>query len=428
MSATPSPSSSSGPERCSPDIHLNESESSSSVMLPDVCFSPSAVGALPSGSNRMLSPAANMPRRPSSGSIVHDLMSPQVSSQWSSAALGLQPTLLPESACPNRAQPMSIGETYSGEDSPTLRISDTSSGGERLTLPEAIAPPSRPASFMLRPFVIGVCGGTASGKTTVCNQLEALLADEDVGFLPSDAFYKNLNEEEKKKAYAGDFDFDSPDAIDFEELKQCVRDLRSWHDVHIPLYDFTRHTRKEETTTLKAHQVIIVEGILIFNDPELRDLMDLKIFVECDADIRLARRVIRDIAERGRELENVLGQYQRFVKPSYEKYVEPGKRFADVIIPNIGESINYVAIDIISQHIRLQLAARKRRKHHVRRAHTHYRHHHRHDSSLTDAGLTPTRYSAEGVQDTSHSSDGVGLQGLLIDRMSLNRLINTPKN
>ncbi|KAF4740438.1 hypothetical protein FOZ63_019251, partial [Perkinsus olseni] len=85
--------------------------------------------------------------------------------------------------------------------------------------------------------------------------------------------------------------------------------------------------------------------------------MDLKIFVECDADIRLARRVIRDIAERGRELENVLGQYQRFVKPSYEKYVEPGKRFADVIIPNIGESINYVAIDIISQHIRLQLAA-----------------------------------------------------------------------
>jgi uridine kinase len=206
-----------------------------------------------------------------------------------------------------------------------------------------------------RPFIIGVCGGTASGKTTVCALLEEHLVDEHVAMLPSDAFYKELTEEEKRQAYANEYNFDSPASIAFNDLLTSATKLANWEDVEIPQYDFSTHSRKKETTFLKSKPIIIVEGILVFCDPQLRDLCDLKIFVECDADIRLARRLVRDIQERGRDLQGALHQYFKFVKPSFDEWVEPCKRYADVIIPNIGPCINEVAIDVIVQHIKAQL-------------------------------------------------------------------------
>jgi len=213
---------------------------------------------------------------------------------------------------------------------------------------------SRPA-----PFIIGVCGGTASGKTTVCEYLADCLAAEDVGIVPSDAFYAVLSADEKAQAYKSEYNFDAPEAIDFVSLRAAVDRLRSCQDVNLPVYDFNTHARKEETIFFPKRHVIVVEGILIFNDPELRSMFDLKVFVECDADVRLARRVSRDISLRGRELKGVFEQYFRFCKPSYETWVEPSKRFADVIIPNAGTGVNFVAIDVLSKHIAAQLAIRQ---------------------------------------------------------------------
>ena len=214
-------------------------------------------------------------------------------------------------------------------------------------------------SETLKPFIIGVCGGTASGKTTVCEYLADCLAAEDVGLVPSDAFYKVLTPDEKEKAYKSEYDFDSPDAIDFESLRNTVEALKMSKDVELPVYDFSTHARKQETVFFAKRHVIIVEGILIFNDPELRNMFDLKVFVECDSDVRLARRVSRDITSRGRELKGVFEQYFRFVKPSYETWVDPTKRFADVIIPNAGTGVNLVAIDVLCKHIAAQLALRQ---------------------------------------------------------------------
>jgi uridine kinase len=209
-----------------------------------------------------------------------------------------------------------------------------------------------------RPFVIGVCGGTASGKTTVCDMLQEKLGKENMATVPSDSFYKTLDPEGLELAHAGMYNFDSPESIAFDECCDSVRQLRHWKDVEIPQYDFSCHARTAETTIVKSREIIMVEGILIFNDERLRSMLDLKIFVDCDADIRLARRVRRDIAERGRALEGVITQYNKFVKPSYNEWVEPSKRFADIIIPNIGDSVNVVAVNLIAEHVKLQLRAR----------------------------------------------------------------------
>ena len=210
-----------------------------------------------------------------------------------------------------------------------------------------------------RPFIIGVCGGTASGKSTVCEYIATHLAGEDVGIVPSDSFYRPLTTEEKERAYRSDFNFDAPDAIDFDGLKTVVRSLRGHQDVELPVYDFATHSRKSITEPFPRRQVVIVEGILIFNDPQLLDMFDLKVFVECDADVRLARRVQRDITERGRALNGVFEQYFRFVKPSYDTFVEPAKRYADVIIPNASSTgVNMIAIDVLCKHIQAQLAIR----------------------------------------------------------------------
>lgn len=211
-----------------------------------------------------------------------------------------------------------------------------------------------------RPFLIGVCGGSASGKTTVCEILKAALSTEELSVISCDSFYKVLSAEQKKAAYASEYDFDSPSAIDFETMKDAVRKLANWEDAHVPIYDFSTHSRDLTRTELvPSRNVIILEGILIFSDKELRDMFDLRIFVDCDADIRLARRMRRDIAERGRDAGGVIDMYMRFVKPSYESWVEPYRRHADVVIPNMGSAVSKPATDILVHHIRLQLHNRQ---------------------------------------------------------------------
>ncbi len=210
-----------------------------------------------------------------------------------------------------------------------------------------------------RPFLIGVCGGSASGKTTVCEILKRELTTEEISIFSSDSFYKALSDAQKKKAYANEYDFDSPSAIDFDLMREALKKLMNWEDAEIPCYDFSTHSRTAQVELIPSRNVIILEGILIFSDKELRDMLDLRIFVDCDADIRLARRMRRDIAERGREPNGVIDMYMRFVKPSYESWVEPYRRHADVVIPNMGSAVSTAAMDILVQHIRLQLKNRQ---------------------------------------------------------------------
>lgn len=211
-----------------------------------------------------------------------------------------------------------------------------------------------------RPFLIGVCGGSASGKTTVCEILKNALSTEEISIFSSDSFYKVLSDSQKAAAYASKYDFDSPSAIDFDTMKTALEQLANWEDATIPVYDFSTHSRDPtRTETVPSRNVIILEGILIFSDKQLRDMFDLRIFVDCDADIRLARRMRRDIAERGRDPAGVIDMYMRFVKPSYESWVEPYRRNADVVIPNMGSAVSKAAMDILVHHIRLQLANRQ---------------------------------------------------------------------
>ncbi len=210
-----------------------------------------------------------------------------------------------------------------------------------------------------RPFVIGVCGGSASGKTTVCEILKSSLTSEEISVISCDSFYKALTPAQKEAAYANKYDFDSPSAIDFELMKSAIRQLMNWQDAEVPCYDFSTHSRTGQTDKVPSRNVVIVEGILIFSDKELRDLFDLRIFVDCDADIRLARRMTRDIAERGRDPKGVIDMYLRYVKPSYDRWVDPVRRHADVVIPNMGSEVSKAAMQMLIQHIRLQLRNRQ---------------------------------------------------------------------
>ncbi|XP_074592618.1 uridine/cytidine kinase UKL1, chloroplastic-like [Curcuma longa] len=203
-----------------------------------------------------------------------------------------------------------------------------------------------------KPFVIGVCGGTASGKTTVCEMIILQLRDHRVVLVNQDSFYRGLTAEESK--HAQDYNFDHPDAFDTEKLLECMKKLKSGYSVNVPIYDFKNHQRcSEDFRKVNASDVIILEGILVFHDSRVRDMMDMKIFVDTDADTRLARRIRRDTVERGRDVNSVLEQYRKFVKPSFDDFVLPSKKYADVIIPRGGD--NAVAIDLIVQHIRTKL-------------------------------------------------------------------------
>jgi len=192
-------------------------------------------------------------------------------------------------------------------------------------------------------LIIGIAGGTGSGKTTVVNQIVKEFNNEDVGIISQDSYYKDnahLSLEERAK-----INFDHPRAIDFDLLYKHLTDLKKGKTIEQPVYSFVQHTRTGDTILTHPRKVMIVEGILIFNDKRLRDLFDVKIYVHADSDERLIRRVRRDINERGRTVNEVLGRYQNTLKPMHEQFIEPTKAYADLIIPN--DRRNKVAIDVI---------------------------------------------------------------------------------
>jgi len=204
------------------------------------------------------------------------------------------------------------------------------------------------------PFIIGVCGGTASGKTSVCEDILKKLENKRVAIVSQDSFYCSLSEEGVKEV--SKYNFDHPDAFDWPLLVSVLQVIKSGKRAEIPQYSFITNSRQTETTSLYGADVILFEGILAFFKAELRDLMDIKIFVDTDADTRLSRRVMRDISERGRTLDGVLHQYEKFVKPSFDEYIFPTKKYADVIIPRGVD--NQVAINLLVQHIRSKLEER----------------------------------------------------------------------
>ncbi|TYI96864.1 hypothetical protein E1A91_D01G103200v1 [Gossypium mustelinum] len=203
-----------------------------------------------------------------------------------------------------------------------------------------------------QPFIIGVAGGAASGKTTVCDMIIQQLHDQRVVLVNQDSFYHNLTEEELARVH--EYNFDHPDAFDTEKLLDSIENLRHDRAVDIPNYDFKSYKSNAfPARRVNPSDVIILEGILIFHDPHVRELMNMKIFVDTDADVRLARRIRRDTVDKGRDIGAVLDQYSKFVKPAFDDFILPTKKYADIIIPRGGD--NHVAIDLIVQHIRTKL-------------------------------------------------------------------------
>ncbi len=201
-------------------------------------------------------------------------------------------------------------------------------------------------------LIIGIAGGTGSGKTTVVNQILNEIPENEVAVISQDSYYKETHElsyEERTK-----INFDHPNSIDFELLVAHLKQLKSGNIVNQPVYSFVTHDRTKDEVVTHPTKVLIIEGILIFNNLELRDLCDIKIFVHADTDERLIRRLKRDIQERGRDLHEVLNRYQNTLKPMHLQFIEPTKNFADMIIPN--DRYNTVAVDIVRTVIREKLA------------------------------------------------------------------------
>ena len=201
-------------------------------------------------------------------------------------------------------------------------------------------------------LIIGISGGTGSGKTTVANRILESVQASEVVFIQQDSYYRNLKD--LPLDYRHVANFDHPDALDNDLLVNHIRKLRAGESLELPIYDFRTHTRANETRSVEPRPIVIVEGILIFADPRLLEQMDIKVFVDTPDDIRFIRRLRRDIDERGRTLESVIEQYVGTVRPMHIQFVEPSKRFADVIIPEGGH--NLVSIDLISGKIRERLA------------------------------------------------------------------------
>jgi len=192
-------------------------------------------------------------------------------------------------------------------------------------------------------LIIGIAGGTGCGKTTVVNQILNELPEGEVGVISQDSYYtdtSHLNYEDRLK-----INFDHPRSIDFELLVAHLNELKQNSPIQQPIYSFVKHNRTGDTIITHPRKVMIVEGILILTNPELRDLFDIKIFVHADSDERLIRRLKRDIAERGRDIDEVLSRYQNTLKPMHDQFIEPMKEFADIIIPN--NKYNTVAVDIV---------------------------------------------------------------------------------
>jgi len=200
----------------------------------------------------------------------------------------------------------------------------------------------------VKPFVIGVAGGSGSGKTTVVRRIVESLGDDQVSLLEHDRYYRDRGDLRLEERAA--LNYDHPDSLETDLMVEHVNALRSGLAVRVPVYDFARHARTEETITVQPRRAIIVEGILIFTDPALRRLMDVKVFVDADDDTRFIRRLQRDLSERGRTVTSVIEQYLGTVKPMHLEFVEPSKRTADLIIPEGGE--NRVAIDVLVARLR----------------------------------------------------------------------------
>ena len=201
-------------------------------------------------------------------------------------------------------------------------------------------------------LIIGIAGGTGCGKTTVVNQILTELPEGEVGVMSQDSYYKDtshLSLDERVK-----INFDHPRSIDFELLESHLRDLKEGKDIYQPVYSFIKHNRTGDTILTHPRKVMIVEGILILTNPELRAMFDIKIFVHADSDERLIRRLKRDISERGRDLDEVLARYQNTLKPMHQQFIEPMKEYADIIIPN--NKYNTVAVDIVKSIINHRLA------------------------------------------------------------------------
>ena len=193
------------------------------------------------------------------------------------------------------------------------------------------------------PIVIGIAGGTGSGKTTVASVILDRVGSERITFLPYDAYYRDLAD--LPPSLRTTLNFDHPESLETDLLIEHLQQLKRWHPVDIPVYDFTINQRTDHTTRVDPHPVILVEGILVFAEPRLRELFDVKLYVDTPADIRFIRRLRRDIQERGRSMESVIQQYETTVRPMHEEFVESSKRFADVIIPEGG--FNAAAMDMV---------------------------------------------------------------------------------
>ncbi len=209
-----------------------------------------------------------------------------------------------------------------------------------------------PSSSPATPFVIGIAGGTGSGKTTVARAIVSKVGEERIAFLSHDAYYRDFVD--LPKSILDGKNFDHPDSLETELLVRHLKALKQGMVVEMPVYDFKVHRRSAETRRVEPRKVILVDGILIYVEPDLRKLFDVKIFVDTDADIRLIRRIRRDIAERGRTLDSVVTQYESTVRPMHLEFVEPSKRYADLIIPEGGE--NAVALEFLFARLNALLA------------------------------------------------------------------------
>lgn len=198
-----------------------------------------------------------------------------------------------------------------------------------------------------RPFIIGVAGGTGSGKTTVSKRICAMVGDEHLAYIQHDSYYRDLSHLSPEAR--GRQNYDHPQSLDTPLLVQHLRQLRAGQPAEVPVYDFATHTRRSDVQRVQPAHIVLLEGILIFVEKELRDLMDMRIFVDTDADLRFIRRLQRDIDERGRSTSSVIEQYLATVRPMHLEFVEPSKRYADIIVPEGG--YNRVAMEMIVSRI-----------------------------------------------------------------------------
>ena len=205
---------------------------------------------------------------------------------------------------------------------------------------------------MTKPFLLGVAGGSGSGKTTVAERLAGLIGGTDLALLRLDAYYRDRNHLPFDERAA--INYDHPDAFDWPLLLDHVRALQDGLEVQVPVYDFATYLRLAERQTVAPARIVVVEGILVLYEPELRELFDLRVFVDTDADVRFIRRLERDVAERERSAESVIEQYLATVRPSHLQFIEPSKRYADVIVPHGG--MNAPALDVLMARVRELLA------------------------------------------------------------------------